>query len=72
MKSTEQEIDEAVKNGIISSSFEPLKCDGCGSTRFYDENVDFVEGIVCEVKRGCADCGKEAGYWAYGSWQCQY
>ena len=61
-------LSNAINNGFISNSFEPLKCEKCNSIEFIDKTTDITACVVCEYERYCKKCGTVAGYWAYGYW----
>lgn len=66
-------IDDYVKwkmaKGYIDDEGYPIKCQYCGCKSKIDtETVDTINGFTCEEKAICKNCGKEIGYWAYGSW----
>lgn len=46
------------------------RCPKCGSRDDHWEVVDIINGIVCEAKIICDDCGAFVNYWAYG--HCEY
>lgn len=54
---------------FIKSDCEPIRCCHCGSKKGYTQKaVDFIENTMCEAKALCLNCGKDIGYWSYGSW----
>lgn len=47
----------------------PTKCVDCGCTEFIQDNICYLNGIVCEYVVKCRDCKSVASYWAYGYYQ---
>lgn len=51
----------------------PTTCPHCNSTRIAERPKNYIDvgvgpGIKCEAEIYCANCKKELGYWAYGSY----
>jgi hypothetical protein len=65
----EDYIKEQIEKGYINEKGEPLKCFNCNSIKPFEQKVKSIDGgCVSEFEAICPDCGKQEGYWAYGSW----
>ncbi|OHD22848.1 MAG: hypothetical protein A2Y34_04480 [Spirochaetes bacterium GWC1_27_15] len=40
----------------------------CGCCDVDEVTMDKIDYLVCEYKEICINCGREVGYWAYGSY----
>lgn len=61
-------IDKKVKQGYILEDGTPLKC-SCGCTDLEQTGEYYEEHWIVEYAVKCKSCGKQVGYWAYGSWE---
>lgn len=72
MQNYEEYIAEQIEKGYLyERTLEPLKCHSCDSEKLEDTGHIWEElGTYCliEYKKACKDCGKDVGYWSYGSW----
>ncbi|MBY6948405.1 hypothetical protein [Clostridium botulinum] len=60
-------INELIEQGYISWDGTPLKC-SCGCTDLEQTGEYYDEHSLVEYAVNCKSCGKQVGYWAYGSW----
>lgn len=67
IQSTEDYMDQLIKDGYISEDGTPLKC-SCGCTDFEQTGEYYEEHSLVEYSLNCKSCGKRVGYWAYGNW----
>lgn len=65
-----EEVERMIKEGYMTEDLAPLKCYHCDSKNlvrgnsYYDSDIH----MTVEYAVDCGDCGKQAGYWAYGGW----
>jgi hypothetical protein len=67
------ELQKIIYSHLINKGYRtedgyPLKCFFCESDKLRETIIDSINGFACESKTTCDNCGRAAGYWAYGYW----
>lgn len=42
-------------------------CEECGSVFLGERVTGDLDGLPCEIRTECQDCGADCGFWAYGA-----
>lgn len=56
---------------ITRESSRPTKCLKCGSSKFEEVVIDYINMQPCEIDYKC-ECGECINRWSYGAWEIQY
>lgn len=53
---------------IFDGVNKPVRC-SCGSINFDKQDIEMLEGHMCEYNLVCDDCGLYLGSYSYGNWK---